>query len=203
MKASIKRIQTRIGVTADGVIGPKTCAALEEWLGIAKVNGAVAAALKTWPTQAEVRAGRSVFGKAGNEAVLVSIVPAYPLFYAGQAVRSIRVHQFIAEDVQQALQEVLDYYGPERIRELGLDQYDGSYAYRMTTGASSLSMHAWGIALDFAAATNAMNTHAPQATLSRPECAAWWEIWERHGAVSMGRVYDKDWMHLQFARFDG
>ena len=43
--------------------------------------------------------------------------------------------------------------------------------------------------------------HAPAATLSHPDCAPWWEIWERHGAVSMGRVHDKDWMHLQFAKF--
>ena len=62
-------------------------------------------------------------------------------------------------------------------------------------------MHAWGIALDFCPDGNGMSTHAPAATLSHPDCAPWWEIWERHGAVSMGRVHDKDWMHLQFAKF--
>jgi hypothetical protein len=61
-------------------------------------------------------------------------------------------------------------------------------------------MHAWGIALDFAPATNAYSMRAPEASLSRPECEAWWEIWERHGAVSLGRKRNYDWMHLQFAR---
>jgi len=37
-------------------------------------------------------------------------------------------------------------------------------------------------------------------TLSSPECETWWQIWESHGAISLGRQRDYDWMHLQFAR---
>ncbi|MEE1266519.1 MAG: hypothetical protein UHH87_09550, partial [Akkermansia sp.] len=152
-----------------------------------------------WPTQKEVRSGRSVFGAPG-EAALVNVAPPYPLFYEGEQVRSIRVHRIVAPVVLGALQQVLDEYGPERIRALGLDQYGGSYNYRQTTGAGSLSMHAWGIALDFCPAGNGMSAHAPAATLSHPDCRRWWEIWESLGAVSMGRACDYDWMHLQFAR---
>ena len=61
-------------------------------------------------------------------------------------------------------------------------------------------MHAWGIALDFAPDTNAYSPRAPRATLSHPDCDAWGRIWESHGAVSLGRERDMDWMHLQFAR---
>ncbi len=192
MNASLRRIQKKIGVAADGILGPQTLTALHKALGIAVPP--------VWPTQAEVRRGTSLFGAPGNEGVLTSIVPAYPLLYEGQPVRSIRVHELIARHVQEALREVLAHYGQEEIHRLGLDVYGGSYAYRNTSKGNSLSLHAWGIALDFAPESNAYATRAPRATLSHADCAAWWDIWEAHGAVSLGRECGYDWMHLQFAR---
>lgn len=196
---TIKLIQRHLGTTVDGIIGPKTLAAICKALGI--TEGTTAATSTKWPTQAEVRSGKSVFGKAGDESNLVNIEPPYPLYYEGKPLKTIRVHKLIAEPVHAALVEILNHYGLEGVHRLGLDQYDGCYNYRKTTNSTTLSMHAWGVALDFCAAKNAMNTHAPQASLSSPECAAWWSIWQKHGAVSMGLTYDKDWMHLQFARF--
>ncbi len=192
MKTSLKRIQQKLGVEADGVLGPRTMAALNKALGIAEPP--------LWPTQADVRRGTSIFGSPGNEGRLTSIVPAYPLLYEGKAVRSIRVHELIARHVQEALREVLNHYGQDAIHRLGLDLYGGSYAYRSTSRGSALSMHAWGIALDFSPQANAYATRAPRATLSIPDCEAWWQIWEAHGAVSLGRSCGYDWMHLQFAR---
>lgn len=192
MKEKIRLIQAKIGVEADGIIGPQTVGRLLEVFGVE--------ASPTWPTQSQVRAGSSIFGRAGCEAALVSLVPAYSLFFEGKEVRSIRVHKLIAPHVEVALREVLDYYGPAEISRLGLDQYGGSYNYRRSSGGKELSMHAWGIALDFAPATNALSTKAPAASLSHPDCDAWWRIWESHGAVSLGRERNYDWMHLQFAR---
>ena len=199
MKEKIKEIQRRLGVTADGIMGPVTVEAILERL---EERYAEAAGLRNsgpWPTQKEVRSGKSVFGAPGSNA-LVRIVPPYPLYYDGGKVSSIAVHEVVARHVEEALQEVLEVYGYQRIRELGLDQYGGCYNYRKATGGSALSMHAWGIALDFCPEKNAYSTKAPEASLSAPECAAWWDIWERHGAVSLGRACDKDWMHVQFAR---
>ncbi len=192
MKTSLARIQKKLGLEADGILGPRTLAALNKALGIVEPP--------TWPTQAEVRRGNSPFGRPGNEGALVNLIPAYPLLYEGNAVRSIRVHERIARHVQEALQEVLAHYGLPEIQRLGLDQYGGSYAYRNTSKGRALSMHAWGIALDFAPQGNAYDTRAPRATLSHPDCAAWWDIWEQHGAVSLGRERGYDWMHVQFAR---
>lgn len=192
MKDRIKQIQRRVGVVEDGIVGPLTveaiCAALQ-----------VPAPAPVWPSQASVRAGKSCFGRPGNEAALVSILPAYPLYYEGKQVRTIRVHELVAPHVQQALREVLEHYGQEAIHRLGLDVYGGSYAYRATSSGASLSMHAWGIALDFAPECNAYSMRAPRATLSCAECIPWWEIWESHGATSLGRTCGYDWMHLQFA----
>ncbi len=192
MKLSLRRIQQKLGVEADGILGPRTLAAMNKVLGIEEPP--------RWPTQAEVRRGITCFGSPGNESMLTSLVPAYPLLYEGKPVRSIRVHEVIARHVQDAFREVLAHYGQDEIHRLGLDVYGGSYAYRNTSNGRALSMHAWGIALDFAPQGNAYSTRAPRATLSHPDCDAWWDIWESHGAVSLGRECGHDWMHLQFAR---
>lgn len=191
MKATIKAIQRAVGVTPDGIIGPLTLSAIAERVG--------AQVPPVWPTQAEVRSGESVFGAPGCEGDLVAIAPPYTLYFEGRPVKTIRVHRLIATHVAAALREVLAHYGEEGIRHLGLDQYGGCYNYRKSTNSAALSMHAWGIALDFAPEGNAYATRAPHATLSRPECAAWWQIWESHGATSLGRARGYDWMHLQFA----
>lgn len=192
MKNTIRSIQQKIGVTPDGIIGPRTLNALAAALGVSVVP--------RWPTQQQVRSGQSIFGAPGQEENLTALRPPYTLYYEGKPLRTIRVHRLIAAHVQQALQEILRHYGSEDIHRLGLELYGGCYNLRPTAGGSSLSMHAWGIALDFSPDANAYRTKRPRASLSSPECEAWWHIWENHGAVSLGRERDYDWMHLQFAR---
>lgn len=191
MKTSIRNIQQHLGITADGIIGPLTLRAISSALGVQEIP--------TWPSQAEVRCGSSVFGAPGKEESLVSIIPAYQLYFEGKPVRSIRVHKLIATHVKQALSEVLEHYGSDAIHRLGFDDYGGSYNYRPTATGKSLSMHAWGIALDFAPRANAYALKSPRASLSHPDCEPWWQIWEKHGAVSLGRQRNYDWMHIQFA----
>lgn len=223
MKDTIKKIQKHCDVTADGIFGSQTLQAVAEALNTAatvravqhavnaKVDGIVGketvSHIAVWlglqmPSQSEVRSGRSVFGKAGDETNLVSIVPAYQLYFEGKPVKTIRVHKLIAQHVEEALLEVSEAYSQQEIKQLGLDDYSGSYNHRTTASGKSLSMHSWGIALDFAASKNAYHQTKRSASLAKPECEKWWEIWERHGAVSLGRQRDYDWMHLQFATFD-
>lgn len=196
MNETIKLVQKKLGVTVDGIAGKKTWAAIATALGVNTNTKAVA----KFPTQAVVRSGVSIFGKPGDESNLVNIKPAYQLYYCGKPVKTIRVHKLIAPNVEAALKEILAHYGLAEIKRLGLDQYSGSYNYRKSTNGSSLSMHAWGIALDFAAEKNTYSMKKPQASLSHPDCEMWWKIWEKHGAVSLGRECNYDWMHLQFAR---
>lgn len=194
MKETIKAVQKKLGVTVDGIAGKNT------WAAIAKALGVITPTTSNMPTQAVVRSGVSIFGKPGDESNLVNIKPAYQLYYCGKPVKTIRVHKLIADRVEAALKEILAHYGIEKIKKLGLDQYSGSYNYRKSTGGSSLSMHAWGIALDFAAEKNTYAMKKPQASLSHPDCEMWWKIWEKHGAVSLGRELNIDWMHLQWAK---
>lgn len=185
--ASMREVQRKVNARVDGILGKETVSKIAGYLGI------------LWPSQAEVRSGRSIFGKAGDESNLVNVKPAYPLYFEGRKVSTVRVHQLIAGHVEAAFKEVAEAYTQDEIHALGLDDYSGSYNYRKTASGRSVSMHAWGIALDFAAGKNAYHQTRKTASLAKPECAKWWEIWERHGAVSLGRERDYDWMHLQFA----
>lgn len=189
--ATAKAIQEAVGATADGIIGPRTLAAVAQKL---ELGAAV-------PSQAEVRSGKSIYGKAGDESNLVRITPPYQLYYEGVAVPSIRCHKLVADDLLAALNDVLAHYGAERLHKLGLDCYSGCFNDRSTVAGKSKSMHAWGIAVDFDAEHNAYAMRSPQARFSGEEYRAFIDIMEWHGFASMGRRADKDWMHFQHASF--
>ncbi len=189
-KAKIQAIQRAVGVIADGIIGSQTLSALMKALGIKE-------SVPSLPTVAQVRSNKSIYGKAGK-VPLKQIVPPYPLYYGGARVKTITVHVLIADKVLTALKKVLDHYGLARIKELGLDQYDGCYNNRNVRGGSSTSMHAYAIALDFLAEKNGFKTKTKDAAFARPEYAAWWAAWESVGARSFGKANGYDWMHLEF-----
>lgn len=220
MKNTIKEIQRFVNVEPDGVFGNVTLQAVAKELKcddtlrcvqhkvLAKVDGILGKETVSkiagylgllWPSQAEVRAGRSIFGKAGDESNLVNVKPAYQLYFEGKKVSTVRVHKLIAKHVEAAFREIVDAYTVEEIHKLGFDDYSGSFNHRVTASGKSLSMHSWGIALDFAASKNAYSQTRKTASLARPECEQFWKIWESHGAFSLGRERDYDWMHLQFA----
>ena len=111
----------------------------------------------------------------------------------------MRCHKMVAEPLTRIFQAALDHYGMEKIREMGLDLYGGCFNDRAIIGGKATSMHAWGIAVDMDPDRNGLNVHSPHAVFSRPDYAAFWEIVEAEGAVSLGRARDYDWMHFQFA----
>lgn len=117
-----------------------------------------------------------------------------------QVVRKISCHEKVADSVHRVLSAVLDHYGEERIRELRLDRYGGSFNARKKRGGSTWSTHAWGIALDFDPGTNRLQWGRDRAAFARPEYLPWWNCWEAEGWVSLGRVANFDWMHVQAAR---
>ncbi len=187
----IKRIQHIVGVEADGVIGKMTRAAIAEYVG--------ESSLPLYPSKAQIRSNCSIFGVAG-QVPLVSITPPYQLYYAGQRVESIRVHERVAHGVELALKRVLSHYGAQRVRELGLDVYDGSYNNRSVRGGTASSMHAWGIALDFNAARNGNSMRGKDALFTAPKYDFWWLAWLSVGARPFGLFNDRDYMHVDFSR---
>lgn len=77
------------------------------------------------------------------------------------------------------------------------NEYSGSFNYRPKRGSSSLSMHAYGCAIDWDAEENAFHSHRHLFTAESPLVIAF----RREGAVWGGEwSSDVDAMHFQFAR---
>ena len=214
---TIKNIQKKIGTTVDGIIGKNTLNTIisvlsekpvskkdidplikkyiEKPIKYTKIN------YITQPVkQSVLRSGKSSFGQAGCENMLVNVpVPAnYPLKYAGKQVKSIRIHKLVADRLAAALQDIINHYG-EDIEKVapGACVYDGSYNFRKARNSSSQSVHSWGVAIDFDAGNNTMKMSAPKARLSQDIYKPFFDILEYHGFMSLGRRGNYDWMHVQ------
>lgn len=159
----------------------------------------VANAVNQWPAQerAELIA---FYGQPGAHLITVDIPYTLRLDW-DPAVRTQRItcHKKVAESVQRVLQRVLDHYGEQRIKDLRLDRYGGCYNNRVMRGGTSLSMHAWGIALDFDPSHNKLEWGRDRAAFAGPDYDQWWRAWEQEGWTSLGRRRNFDWMHVQAA----
>lgn len=114
-----------------------------------------------------------------------------------QVIETFTCHELVAASAQRAFDRIAAAYGPAMIRELGLDQFGGCYNYRAKRGGSSLSTHAYGIAIDFDPARNRLNWGADRARLAQRDAIPFWQAWEAEGWVSLGRARNFDWMHVQ------
>ena len=78
-----------------------------------------------------------------------------------------------------------------------LAEYAGCYNVRPMRDGSRLSKHAWGIAIDFAPATNGLRTHWPRAANMPIEAM---EAFARVGFLSAGAFWSRDAMHFEATR---
>ncbi|MHA1528973.1 MAG: M15 family peptidase [Alphaproteobacteria bacterium] len=114
-----------------------------------------------------------------------------------QGTRRIGCHEKAADSLSRVLTEVFRHYGEADVARLRLDVYGGCYNPRKKRGGSTWSTHAWGVALDFDPDNNQLRWGRDKASFAHPDCDAWWNIWEDEGWVSLGRVKNFDWMHVQ------
>lgn len=206
LKAQEKNIDTG---KVDGFRGPQTDVALDSLVFLIK-NKRLPIAFRDhevpnasrWPI-AGSNEFKQLFGPPGIESNLVRINPPYPHKYNGRPVSAIRIHKEVASSLERVLKKVLKEYGQQQITELGLDIYGGSYINRNMRGGTKKSMHAWGIALDYFPTRNPLKWGQDRALFAKPEYDKWWGIWEEEGWVSLGRVRDFDWMHVQAVRLKG
>lgn len=154
-----------------------------------------------WPTQAKVR---SFFGEpgsaictAGKVELPVSFVIAWN---TSQHITRYSCHEKVADALTSIHGEAFRHYGEREFRRLALDKFGGCYNFRKMRGGSSYSMHSWGIAVDLDPESNQLRWGRDRAKFAQSEYDAWWNIVENHGAVSLGRARNYDWMHFQFAR---
>lgn len=138
------------------------------------------------------------YGKPGENQVYCSL--PYPMKLAWD--ESVTINRFNCHEVfkpilQDILKDTLNHYGIERIKEMGLDKFGGCLNIRKMAGGSQLSVHSWGLAVDLDPSNNQLKWNKEKARLALPEYKRFWEIVERHGCFSLGRIKDYDWMHFQ------
>lgn len=144
-----------------------------------------------------------VFGPAAGAACTAGrcILPfAFPLAWdEAQKVQSFACHTLVASHLTSIFAQAATQYGEADFRRLRLDRFGGCFNHRAKRGGASLSMHSWGIAVDLDPLRNQLRWTHDRASFAGPDYLAFWKIVEAHGAISLGRVRDFDWMHFQFA----
>lgn len=152
-----------------------------------------------WPRESEVGA---FFGDIGqNQTKLVFPYPMRLAWDTDAVVKSTSCHKKVHDAAHRVLSKVLAHYGSDGVRELRLDLFGGCLNVRKKRGGSAWSMHAWGIAFDFDPDRNRLKWGRDKAAFARREYEKWFDFWEEEGAISLGRSRNRDWMHIQFARF--
>jgi D-alanyl-D-alanine carboxypeptidase len=189
VKETIKAIQTKLGVKADGIAGPVTWGAIHK---------AIVGAEKPLPTKWPRWDNRAELEAFYTPVKLVKIVPPYPLriFIGGKWVtfKTLTCHAKVAASLSRILAAIKVHYGGDmaKIKADGMDVCEGVYVDRPVTGGKRKSMHAYGAAIDFNAEGNPLGSpknKMPKAVIAIFKAEGW-----RWGGDYTGR---KDPMHLE------
>ena len=95
-------------------------------------------------------------GTAWARQTIVLVECPYQLYAEGRPVKGIRINKRCATSLTRVLNAIWEECGKDQkvIEKYGYHIFDGSYVYRSKRGRSSLSMHAYGRAIDFNAENN-------------------------------------------------
>lgn len=188
--------------TIDGLAGPQTRIALEKWQD--RLRGATPRAAEVahqpavFPRQKDVRA---FFGKPGQHQVRLALpFPMRLAWDTDTVIRHFSIHEKAHDGAARAFSRIQNHYGDAALCDLGLDLFGGCLNVRKMRGGNAMSMHSWGIAIDFDPAHNALRWGRDRARMAQPQYAAFLDIWEEEGWISLGRERNYDWMHVQAAR---
>jgi hypothetical protein len=123
---------------------------------------------------------------------LTVIRPPFQMRYAGQITASIRLHKKCADSLSRVLKAIWLASGGNRltIDEWGVSDFGGSYNYRLKRNSNTLSMHAYGCAIDLAP------TRFPMGQSSKRFVPAVVKAFADEGWINL----KNDPMHFQAAR---
>jgi len=158
------------------------------------------AASSVWPRQAQMT---SFYGPAGApECTAGKVDLPFPFIIAwnkSERIARFSCHRKVEAALTTIFRETYAHYGENRMDALGLTLFGGCYNFRTMRAGSSLSTHAWGVAVDLDPERNQLRWGRDRAAFAKPDYDPFWAIVEAQGATSLGRVANMDWMHFQFA----
>lgn len=207
-REAIEDFQQHHGIPESGMLDPATVSILfgDEGIGQLPINrdrdepeAPISPSVKNvWPRQKDMV---RFYGQVGeNQARLNLPFPMRLAWKTEVIVRRITVHEKVHASAERCFDRIANEFDEAERRKLGLDLFGGSLNVRRMRGGSRWSMHSWGVAIDFDPIRNQLRWKRPKARLSLEDAIPFWKIWEDEGWVSLGRVRNFDWMHVQAAR---
>lgn len=183
----IKKMQSKIGVVPDGFWGPKSQKACRDYLKnlMPKPN--------PWPNS-DQDSLRKFYGQPGDESNLVTVDFPFPTFYEGKVVKKFRCHKKVADSLLRVLKNINLKYGKNREIMEEAEDYGGVYNFRNKRGATTLSVHAWGAAIDLDADDNTFRDSWPMKADMPLEVM---EEFAKEGWLGAGAFWGYDAMHFQ------
>lgn len=148
------------------------------------------------------------YGQPGDPTKLTTITLPYPMRIAwdtSKTVSKIQCHKLIAPNLIGVFEDILGYYGIDKIRTLGIDLYGGCVNVRPKRGTEKWkkpiwSAHAYGIAIDLDPARNGLKTKWKDAQFSKKEYEVMVGAFYKHGFFSYGKERNFDAMHFEIAQ---
>jgi hypothetical protein len=205
--AEIRAFQKKYGLHVDGIIGPKTEAAI-----------ALASKPTTsqWPSQA-INSMNDFYGNpdlnrdGAVDAIwyqnnIVKITPPFAMFYPvegdngkiikrGQRWQALRVHRKCADSLLECLTEIPQVFTAAEIEKYELDLCGGGHVFRLMRNGTRLSIHSWGAAIDLSHLINRYKRNYDASKGMMPQRAA--DIFIKRGWHWLKK---NDAMHFQAAR---
>lgn len=141
------------------------------------------------------------YGQPGDPDNLTTIILPYPMRIAwdlSKTVTKIQCHRLIADNLLAVFKDLLEHYGYDKLKELGIDLFGGCLNVRlMRNSKTKWSRHAWAIAVDLDPARNTLKETKKTARFARPEYKAMVDIFYKYGFLGLGPEQDRDWMHWE------
>lgn len=141
------------------------------------------------------------YGQPGDPLNITILTLPYPMRIAwdtSKSVTRIQCHKLIKEDLNNVFSELLNYYGYEKIKELGIDLFGGCLNVRLMRGSKKRwSRHSWGIAIDLDPLRNGLKTKWPDAQFSKKEYEPMIKIFYDNWFISYGKERGFDAMHFE------
>ncbi len=152
-----------------------------------------------WPSQSSA-AMDSFFGAKGTSTITVTMPFKFRIAWdLAKTQQKISCNKKVGESIERIWVRVLDHYGYDELKRLGLDLFGGCLNVRKMRGGSAWSIHSWGCAWDTDPDHNQLKFKRAQATLDNAPFDPYWRFIYDEGAIGLGPERDYDWMHFQFA----
>lgn len=144
----------------------------------------------------------SKYGKPNvtGQGYLTTIKLPYPMRLAWDLdtkITKMSCHKLVADKFIGVFNDLLSHYGYEKLVELGIDLFGGTFNFRKMRGGSEWSRHSWGVAIDLDPARNQLKETSKTARFARPEYKPMIDIFYKWGFVGLGREKNYDWMHFE------